>query len=282
MAYSKGRQMLEKDDLNIPGLMLFGHSAISKADFPLVSHIHKDALELVLVVKGNESYYVEERKFDLTGGDVFISYANQPHRSGEAKQGVCEILWFQVNPFVRQNFLGLSREAGDLLKGQLLSINTHVMQADKESTAFLSKSFDNFMKPEPGYRQHGLNLLLCFLSKLFLLQNSSENDDTLMKRVILYIEENIHNPISLEALSDISRMSVSGFKHKFKEYTGETPRDYVNYRKIQKAKELLIMNKSVTETAMLLSFNSSDYFSVVFRKYMACSPTEFIFSDQKG
>jgi len=45
--------------------------------------------------------------------------------------------------------------------------------------------------------------------------------------------------------------------------------------KIEMAKELLKKGKNVTETAMLLSFNSSDYFSFVFKKYTSFCPTVF-------
>ena len=54
------------------------------------------------------------------------------------------------------------------------------------------------------------------------------------------------------------------------------PRHYVNYHKIQLAKKMLLDGTSVTDTAMELGFGSSSYFTVVFRRYSACTPSEFL------
>jgi AraC-like DNA-binding protein len=227
-------------------------------------------------MKGNESYYVENQQFVLSGGDVFVSYVNQPHRSGNTSQGICEIIWLQINPSIQENFLGLSKELGDPVRTGLLTIDTHVLKTDREGMTFLKKSFECFLKPKEENRLYGQSLLVAFLSRLLFIQKQTRKDDALMENIRQYIEKNICDVIKIEDICSIFHMSLSGFKHKFKEFTGVTPRDYINGRKIQKAKELLESGKSVTETAMQLSFNSSDYFSVVFKKYTLCSPTEFI------
>ena len=49
----------------------------------------------------------------------------------------------------------------------------------------------------------------------------------------------------------------------------------MNHKKIQRAKELLVQGESVTGTAMQLGFNTSDYFSVVFKRYTSLSPSAF-------
>lgn len=273
---NKYRNILEEDTLNVPGLMLFGHNISSKADLPMFTHIHKDCFEIVLVIKGNECYYVENQRFELSGGDIFISYVDQPHRSGNTAQGVCEIIWFHINPFISENFLNLSKSSGDLIKDQLLSINTHVQKTDQESISYLKKSFENFLEPKPGSKLYAQSLFISFLTKLLFLKNQSREDDALIKNILQYVDENINNIIKIEEICSEFNISLSGFKHKFKEYTGVTPRYYINSGKIQKAKELLKTGKNVTETAMLLSFNTSDYFSVVFKKYTACNPSEFM------
>ena len=269
------RQELDKDLLNLPGLMFIGHNISLEASLPLKTHIHQDCLEIVVIIKGNECYYVENERFELSGGNVFISFVNQPHRSGNAAQGVCELIWFLINPSINENFLGLSNEVGQLIKKQILKIDTHVLKVDNESIFFLKKSFENFTNFEPGNRIYAQSLFISFLSKLLFLNSQSGRDDALIKKILPYIDENIYNIIKIEDICSVFNISLSGFKHKFKEYTGVTPRDYINSIKVLKAKELLKEGKSVTETAMRLSFNTSNYFSVVFRKYTSCSPSKF-------
>ena len=57
---------------------------------------------------------------------------------------------------------------------------------------------------------------------------------------------------------------------------GTNPRSFINYHKIEAAKKLLLDGQSVTDTAMELSFSSSNYFSAVFRRYTSLSPTEYV------
>ena len=275
MTVNRYRKVLENDKIELPGLEYFGHSISSKAGLPLDTHIHENCLEIVAVIKGNECYFVEERRFELSGGDVFISYVNQPHRSGNAAQGVCEIIWFQINPSVSENFLGLSGLFEDLIKYRLLNIDTHILKTDKEGISYLKKSFENFLKPKTENNIYAQSLFIAFLTKLLFMENKSESNNILIEKILRHINENICENIKIEEVCSLFNISLSGFKHKFREYTGMTPRDYINSRKIHKATEMLISGINVTETAMALSFNTSDYFSVVFKKYMACSPSQF-------
>ena len=56
---------------------------------------------------------------------------------------------------------------------------------------------------------------------------------------------------------------------------GTSPRDFVNFHKVEAAKNLLLEGHSVTDVAMELSFSSSNYFSSVFRRYTSFSPTQY-------
>lgn len=276
MIVSKYRQELDEDSLKLPGLMLLGHNISSKAGNPLELHVHEGCIEIVVILKGNESYCVENQLYALSGGDVFITYVSQPHQSGGNLQGICEIIWLQIDTSVQQDFLGLSRQLGDMIREKLLMIDTHIMKTDKEGMSLLKKSLECFLKLKTENRLYAQSLLIGFLSRLLFTQNQFKKGDELIGNILKYIEANIYDVINIENICSIFGISLSGFKHKFKDYTGVTPRDYINDKKIQKAKELLKSGKSVTETALQLSFNSSDYFSVVFKKYTLCSPTKFV------
>lgn len=71
-------------------------------------------------------------------------------------------------------------------------------------------------------------------------------------------------------------VSVSNFYRQFVDEMGVTPADYRNRIRIDKAKELLLQDEtlSVTRIAHELGFSTSQYLSTVFRKYTGMSPTE--------
>lgn len=57
---------------------------------------------------------------------------------------------------------------------------------------------------------------------------------------------------------------------------GVSPRNYINQEKISRAKALLLKGYTVTDVAMLLSFNDSSYFSTVFKKYTLKTPRQYV------
>jgi AraC-like DNA-binding protein len=270
----KYRQTLGEDVLGLPGLQLLGHNISSKAALPLHTHTHEGAMEIVVVARGSESYFVDGQLYRLSGGDVFVSYVDQPHSNGGTIQGVSEIIWFQID-LRPVDLLGLSQSRADSLRSQLLALDSHLLKADRECLWLLKRSLAGFLKLDRASWQAASSLFVSALFRLLFLQRSQQADDAMISRAVRHIHQNLHTPLPLEELCGLCSVSLSGFKHKFKECTGETPRDFINHSKISRAKELLGLGKSVTETAMELGFNSSDYFAVVFKKYTTLTPSEY-------
>jgi AraC-like DNA-binding protein len=149
------------------------------------------------------------------------------------------------------------------------------MKADRECLQLLNNSLYGFLKMDSHSREYAASLLSGFLFRLLLLGRQSASGDAQIEQAIRHIEENIGSALTLEELPSLCGISLSGFKHRFKECTGKTPRDYINNRKIEKAKDFLRAGKTVTETAMELGFSSSEYFAVVFKKYTTLQPGRY-------
>jgi AraC-like DNA-binding protein len=61
----------------------------------------------------------------------------------------------------------------------------------------------------------------------------------------------------------------------FKKYYGQTPRQYLIDKRIEKSKEQLKIGISVTETCFAVGFESLSSFSNLFKTKTGKSPTEF-------
>ena len=121
--------------------------------------------------------------------------------------------------------------------------------------------------------------LLCQILKDSQLPKIQVTPD--IGRAADYIQEHIREKLPLEELAAVSLLSPSRFKQKFKDQIGISPRNYVNFHKIEEAKKMLLAGASATEVAMDLGFSGSDYFSVVFRRYTSFSPTEYVREKQQ-
>jgi AraC-like DNA-binding protein len=69
-----------------------------------------------------------------------------------------------------------------------------------------------------------------------------------------YIKKNLHQKLSIDTIAKMAYVSKSNFFKMFKEELGLSPNEYITQERIKKAKELLIQNNSVSETAFSTGF----------------------------
>jgi AraC-like DNA-binding protein len=94
--------------------------------------------------------------------------------------------------------------------------------------------------------------------------------------IIDYVKQNYHHPLSMEDLTGLAGMSESHVLRLFKRYLGCPPFQYINRLRLAEATdELTQTDKSITEIALDLGFNDSNYFSRLFKKNLGLSPREY-------
>ncbi len=92
---------------------------------------------------------------------------------------------------------------------------------------------------------------------------------------IRLLEQN--DDISISEISKKCGVSECYFRRLFKEYSGESPMDFRQKYRIEKAKQLLLSDEylSVEEIAEELNFSDIYHFSKTFKKYCGLSPHQF-------
>jgi len=95
-------------------------------------------------------------------------------------------------------------------------------------------------------------------------------------RVMLYIEANLTEKISLAEVAEVSHFSAFHFHRIFSAITGETVNDYIARRRLECAINRLIFKTdlSVTQVALESGFSSSANFSKAVKLHFGFSPTE--------
>ena len=89
----------------------------------------------------------------------------------------------------------------------------------------------------------------------------------------LFIDENYHDAIDLDAVSKKALISKFHFHRLFTQIYKKTPHQYITKKRIDKAKELLSGNKPVTEVCNEVGFESIGSFSTLFKKEIGFAPT---------
>jgi AraC-like DNA-binding protein len=90
-----------------------------------------------------------------------------------------------------------------------------------------------------------------------------------------YIENNYNANLNLDLLSNAQYVSKYHLLRFFKKYYGQTPRQYLIDKRIEKSKEQLKSGLSVTEACFAVEFESLSSFSTLFKTKTGKSPTEF-------
>ena len=97
-----------------------------------------------------------------------------------------------------------------------------------------------------------------------------------IKEILDYIDENFKEKITLDELAFLFRTNRSTLCRKFQETTKQTLGEYVKAKKIAEAKKLLSRNdKTVTQIANELHFDTVSYFCEFFKKETGMTPSQF-------
>lgn len=94
--------------------------------------------------------------------------------------------------------------------------------------------------------------------------------------ILDYIETHYAEDIELDRIAKISGFSKFHFSRLFKQYTDMTFCDYLNYRRLRAAEELLSSpDLSITELALQAGFPSISTFNRIFKQKHGITPSEY-------
>jgi AraC family transcriptional regulator len=97
-------------------------------------------------------------------------------------------------------------------------------------------------------------------------------------RALDYVQEHLDEEINLEAIASEACFSQFHFHRIFTAMLGETPHDYIERLRLEKAANMLFSPKSqaITEIAYKCGFSSPSVFSRAFKKHFGLSASAFI------
>ena len=105
-------------------------------------------------------------------------------------------------------------------------------------------------------------------------EKRTESD--MVSRVILYMQDHLTEPISVQQLADMVYVSKSYLSRLFKQKTGVSLMDYLNSLRMESAKAMLVAsNLNTEEIAYQTGYHSTKFFYRAFRAYTGMSTREY-------
>ncbi|MBQ8003802.1 MAG: helix-turn-helix transcriptional regulator [Oscillospiraceae bacterium] len=259
---------------NITNASVCVHNIENAEDNSVVDwHIH-DEYEIYMCFKGGKTFFLSDAVYPLSEGDIILVTGNAPHKT-ETKRG-CSGFLIQLKPEYDMLLHVPKSENGAYVFGVGDDIN-------RQLSACLSNIIDEHSKKADFFEE----FIRAEVYKIFAVLYRNEIIKTMsyysdVKRVqrimpvLDYINNNYGTGISLGEMSGLLNVDKAHFCRIFKNATGTSLVDYINYVRITNAERILSSGKtSVGEIAELVGFSSEAYFCKLFKRYKACTPTQY-------
>lgn len=233
--------------------------------YHMQTHWHKD-IEVILVLSGTLKVHVGDNSFVLNKGNGMYIPSGITH-GAEPENCVYECSVFSPT------LLYSTPKISSYIKSKILS---PVFFKENKYIEFFFKSLS---EKNDGYEFE----VISHLNNIALLSYKNQDNHLYFKKYnserikpsLVFIEENYSNEITLSKLAEQSSLSPNYFCKIFKESTGQTPIEYILTYRIDKSCEMLLIGKSVTETALDCGFNDLSYFIHIFKKHKGISPKKY-------
>ncbi|MBN2982970.1 helix-turn-helix domain-containing protein [Cohnella algarum] len=247
-------------------------------------HQHPEC-EIMLVLNGRLDVEVENELFSLGSDDVIVLGSSQLHRDRSYADKLDYIvLQFDLQTFFDKSTIPYLQYFNET-KVPLSAMNYIFRdnpKAREELAECVRQIDEEAQRKESGY-ELAVNLLIKKIL-LILIRNDTKGlladqdrvERIRLKPVLDYVDRNIAERITVEEACRLANMSYYYFVKFFKRTMGLSFTEYVNFRKIKYAEQLLLTRDlSVSEVGDMTGMPNMAHFYKMFRRFNQCSPKEF-------
>ena len=276
--------------INVENIITIFYMEFSK-DFVFDGERH-DFWEMVYIDRGEIVCTADQRQFVLKGGELTFHKPNEFHAirsNGTVAPNVSIMTFESKDPFMKhfeEKIIRLSSEEKTLLSMLFREGLSAYEMVDKRNP--LLQQLKRVENAPFGSSQMTKNLLEIFLITLH------RNTDVLakqsryhykvngvsiplqVKELVDFLQETVYERLTVKEIARRMGKSISTVKSLFASYQSGGMMRYVNYLKIEEAKKLIREGAyNVTQISELLHFDTPQYFSITFKRFVKMSPQEY-------
>jgi len=260
------------------GMVYISQSSIEGQLF----HWH-DELELLIVVEGSIELKVGYEWLYLKRGDIMLINSDEIHsiKETDEKNKIvcvymdCNVCYEKFSDFYEIVAIWTYKEAYEKLNQNRKAILDNVGYL----ATVLEEGSDKD-KIMHGYEMLLKSLVYCYRIDITnpdgsAFQVTDEKKDVIY-RIIKYMYSNYDHKVNLQDISEKEYMSLFYLSHSFKDITGYSFRDWLNFVRVENAEKLLLNSTlSITEIAYQCGFSDVRYFNKHFVKWYKITPNKY-------
>ena len=249
---------------------------------------------LFLIKDGKATVHHHEQKYHLTPGDIHLvpGYVRSSYRCNSSLElayihFACELEGhFDIFSEIPFQFQLQASPLDVSLFDRLLKLNPEMGLKEIDPKKYHKKHHfhlaNNYCNEVPLPRFLESKSIVIQLLSRFLIEQSQNKTERRKKnylrieKTISYIKEYDDQAITVKQLADMASLTPDHFSKIFKQVMAVRPIEYINRRRLQREKLLLLTtDKSVEQIAHEVGFASTSYFLRVFRKYTNTTPSNY-------
>lgn len=238
-------------------------------------HIHPH-LELIYIKSGSSIATLDNKKYQLNAGDLFLSFPNQIHFYHDVVPPTGYMLIFAPNQLTDlNNIFQTQSPCSPIITADKLPADIEV-QLEKIHTRLQSASAFDHLSAKGCL----LSLMCELLSQMTLIDAPASQDN--IKRLLTYCTEHYTEPLTLEILSKNLHLNKYYISHIFQERMSISYKDFINSLRVEYACSLLTKDTAITDVAYASGFSTIRTFNRAFLKHAGMTPREYVKGDYQA
>ena len=235
-------------------------------------------LELIYFESGKMDVVIDHKQYECLPGTLFIIKPFQFNQLINQQKNCYRFYRFRIEvmPYhIKEQFLAILTRHGQVI---------YPNEIHKYNETF-KRLFIEFQNQKLGYHSVIIAALIRIFIQIIRIQLIKREDEgirifhspyiQLISEALLYIQENIHQSIRIQTLSQSLGVSSSYLYKAFMYTLSISPATYIQQQKILYAQKMLMEGKNVTEISQDLNYSSPYHLSKVFKTMTGMSPREY-------
>ena len=276
-----GSEEVNYDDPSFPSYIYDGWIK-PNVTWEKVPHFHED-IEIVTVKTGKMAYCINGKVIHLYAGDTIFVNSNQIHYSMATDTETATYVIFVVNPSILNSSVAVELKAvlpiinnPNLPYLRFRNINENTKDMYRIVVSLPDIRRDPFQVTKKLFEIW--EIILHQSTTYGMLDEDMQADmhTKAFKAMMYYIQQQYHNPITLDDISLSGNVSKSLCNRIFHRYVGGSPISYLVDFRLRKVAEYLRTTKlSLVEIAQKTGFNGTSYMAEMFKRAFGVSPMAY-------
>ena len=247
-----------------------------------ICHWHND-FEIIRIISGHMHYYIDGKEVLLNTDDILLVNSERMHYGYGNTNADCHFVCYLINPMLlacNNSFLYEKIIQPIIHCGITHWILDNQYPAHQSALSLLDTIFTINNDKTNCYEFQTVHLFHSFIYEFyttasFVIDGSATSvDQTLLRKMILYIHQNYKYDIQIEDIANSINVSRTTCCKLFRTISS-TPIQFLNQYRLELAYNLIIRSEmNITTIAHEVGFNDSGYFTRRFKLKYGISPKE--------